>query len=150
MVAANPLLTNASRVRLWRWAGMSVGDDVDVRPHTWVFSDRLTIGDGVLLGYDCHIENREAVAIGAGCAVAPQVTILTSTHTIGARERRAGPYAGLPVAIGAGCWVGARAIILPGVTLGDGCVVGAGSVVTRDVDADTVVAGVPAMLVREL
>ncbi|MDD5247876.1 MAG: DapH/DapD/GlmU-related protein [Rhodocyclaceae bacterium] len=56
----------------------------------------------------------------------------------------------LPIEIGDGCWIGARTIILGGVRMGPGCVVGAGSVVTRNVPANVLVAGVPARVVREL
>jgi maltose O-acetyltransferase len=76
--------------------------------------------------------------------------ILTRRHHLGSPARRYAKLEALPVTIGAGVWVGARAMILPGVTIGDGAVIAAGAVVTKDVPANTVVAGVPATVVREL
>src|SRR3954452_168159 len=78
------------------------------------------------------------------------VMILTSAHALGPHERRGGELASAPVRIGHGCWIGARAVLLPGVTVGDGCVIAAGAVVRADCTADTLYAGVPAQAVRRL
>jgi maltose O-acetyltransferase len=150
ILAASPLVRPDHRVTLLRRAGIQVDDPVDLRPHCWIYGDRLTIGAGTFISYGCHIENREAVRIGRGCAIANQVTLLTSTHHVGPTSGRAGEYAGAPVSIEAGCWIGARATILPGVTIGRGCVVGAGAVVTRDCEPDYVYVGSPARALRPL
>ena len=76
--------------------------------------------------------------------------VLTQTHDIGPSHRRAGPNRTARVRIGHGCWIGARTVILPGVTIGDGAVIGAGSIVNRDVPADTLVAGAPVWVIRAL
>ena len=68
--------------------------------------------------------------------------ILANSHELGPSESRAGSVVGLPVSIGDGVWIGARTTVLPGVTIGPGAIVAAGSVVNRDVEADTMVAGV--------
>jgi maltose O-acetyltransferase len=65
-------------------------------------------------------------------------------------SRRAGDLKAEPVTIGDGAWIGARATILPGVTIGGGAVVAAGSVVTRDLPANVLAGGVPARVIREL
>ena len=65
-------------------------------------------------------------------------------------KHRCGPRVFAPIHIGDGVWIGARSIVLPGITIADGAVIGAGSVVTRDVPANTVVAGAPARLIRKL
>jgi maltose O-acetyltransferase len=150
ILAASPLVRLNVRVALLRRAGIRVDEPVDLRPHSWIYGDRLTIGTGTFISYGCHIENREPVSIGAGCAIANQVTVITSTHHIGPETGRAGDYAGAPVSIEAGCWIGARATILPGVTIGHGCVIGAGAVVTRDCAPDTVYVGSPAKALRSL
>ena len=67
-----------------------------------------------------------------------------------AAANRAGEHRNLPIEIGAGVWIGARAVILPGVKVGDGAVIAAGAVVTKDVAANTLVVGVPARVLREL
>ena len=65
-------------------------------------------------------------------------------------NRRAGEGTARPIEIGDGCWIGARSVILGGVRIGAGCVVAAGSVVTRDVPDNVLVAGVPACIKRQL
>src|SRR5205814_260457 len=86
----------------------------------------------------------ERVTIGSECAIADEVRIADGDyHRIDDRPLRA------PVAIGDRVWIGLRAIVLKGVTIGDGAVVAASAVVTRDVPPATLVAGVPARVVRE-
>ncbi len=84
-------------------AGIEIGASVDLRSHCWIYSDRLQIGGRSFISYGCHIENREPVRIGAGCSLATQVSIITSTHGFGSEEKRAGPYAGRPVTLDDGC-----------------------------------------------
>jgi maltose O-acetyltransferase len=139
------MVRQALRARLWRSAGMEIGSEVDIRAHCWVFSSALSVGDGTLIGYGSHIENREPVHIGSRCSVAPQVSFVTSSHEKGERTRRAGAYRGELITVGDGCWIGARATLLPGVRLGDGCIVGAGAVVLGgDYESDALLVGVPA------
>jgi acetyltransferase-like isoleucine patch superfamily enzyme len=76
--------------------------------------------------------------------------ILTSSHELGPTMQRAGPLFRRPVRIGQGAWVGARSVVLPGVSIGDGAVVAAGSMVTKDVPPNVLVGGVPASVRRSL
>jgi len=112
--------------------------------------DLLTIGDDAALASPCTITLYAPVSIGKRVHFGPDVMILTGTHEIGPAEERCGPYRFAPVTIGDGTWLGARVVVLPGVTIGAGCVVSAGAVVTRDVPADMLVAGNPARPVQRL
>jgi maltose O-acetyltransferase len=76
--------------------------------------------------------------------------ILTSTHELDIREHRAGAVQRSPVVIGDGAWLGARCVILPGVTVGAGSIVNPGAVVNKDVAAHTRVGGMPAMQLEVL
>jgi maltose O-acetyltransferase len=108
---------------------------------------RLTLGEGTFLNRDCFIEAVADVTVGTGCQFGPQVMVLTSHHERlpdGRIERRATP---LPVVIGNRVWIGARALILPGVTIGDDVVIAAGAVVTKDCRIPGTYAGVPAKMV---
>ncbi len=112
--------------------------------------ERLTIGPNCFVNVRCHFELCDVITIGSGVAIGHEVLVLTSSHRIGAADQRAGELVTASVSIGSGAWIGARAIIHPGVTVGAGSIVASGAVVTRDVAADTLVAGIPARLVRAL
>jgi acetyltransferase-like isoleucine patch superfamily enzyme len=84
------------------------------------------------------------IEIGSDCDIAPEVAFLTGTHEIGTQLRRAGKGKAGPIRVGDGTWIGARSVILQGITIGSGCIVAAGSVVTSNIAPNTLVAGVPA------
>ena len=90
------------------------------------------------------------ITIGDHVAIGHEVLITVGSHEFGPSERRAGSDTYRPVVIGDGAWIGARAVILPGVTIGGGAVIAAGSVVNKDVPADELWAGVPARFIRGL
>lgn len=103
---------------------------------------RLEIGDRVFVNYGCSFSAHSLVRIGDGCQIGQYVLIMDSDyHTPGDLLKAPEPA---PIEIGNDVWIGARAMVLKGVRIGDGAVVAAGAVVTRDVAAHTVVAGVPA------
>jgi len=114
---------------------------------------RIILGDGVLLT-GTIIVARKSVEIGDGTMMAPNVVIADSDfHIIWPPERHfdlAPIEEAEPVKIGRRVWIGYGAIILKGVTIGDNAVIGAGSVVTRDVPANTMAAGSPARVIRRL
>jgi maltose O-acetyltransferase len=107
---------------------------------------RLEIGPRTFINYGCSLAARKLVRIGAGCNLGPYTNIMDNDfHSI--EDRRRIPES-QPVLIGDNVWIGARVIILPGITIGNDAVVGAGAVVTRDVPPRTVVAGNPARVLR--
>lgn len=112
--------------------------------------DRLSVGRGCYFNVGCVLELGAEIAIGDRVAVGQDVMLLTTTHQFGDSERRAGSVVSRAVRIGDAVWLGARAIVLPGVRVGEGAIVGAGAVVNRDVAPNTLVGGVPARLIREL
>jgi maltose O-acetyltransferase len=82
--------------------------------------------------------------------LAPGVHIYTATHPLDADERNSGAEYGKPVTIGNSVWIGGRAIINPGVTIGDNAVIASGAVVVKDVPANAVVGGNPAKIIKML
>ncbi len=107
---------------------------------------KLTIGDRVFVNCGTVLLSVVEITIGDDVALANEVYVMDSnSHGVEGRDT-----VEAPVRIGDGTWVGARAMILPGVTIGKRVVVGAGSVVTRDVPDDVLVAGNPARVVRSL
>jgi len=128
--------------RVWLWPEVKL-DASAVAP---AGEAALVIGDRVSIGDRTQIHCGERVTIGAGTLISWDCVIMDRDYhnPDGGAERTA------PVVIGKDVWIGCRAIILKGVTIGDGAVVGAGSVVTRDVPPCTLVAGNPARVVRQL
>jgi acetyltransferase-like isoleucine patch superfamily enzyme len=112
----------------------------------------LSLGDECFIGDECLLDLAEAIVLEAQVTLAERVLILTHTN-VGYHDhplQRFFPAMSAPVTIGRGAFVGAQVVILPGRRLGPGCFVAAGSVVTEDVPAHTLVAGVPARLIRPL
>ena len=117
----------------------------------------LKIGDGVYLNEGVHVLCNIAVTIGKRCLIASDVVILDDDgHPVDWRERanhwpeQPEDRLGEPIVIEDNVWIGTRAIILKGVRIGTGAVIGAGAVVTHSVPPATVVAGVPARVIREI
>lgn len=125
----------ALRPVMLRWCGFTIGRDV-------------YIADGLLIVEE--LADRDNLLIGDRVSIAPRVTIVTSSHPNLSRIRPFAPTAKGRVAIDADAWIGAHAVILPGVTIGRGAVVGAGAVVGSDVAPFTIVAGQPARQIRSL
>lgn len=92
------------------------------------------------------------ITIGARTLIGPNCSFYSGTHPLDPKVRNGtrGPESGRPVNIGEDCWLGGNVIVLPGVTIGKGSTVGAGSVVTKDVEPYTCVAGNPARLLRKI
>ena len=111
---------------------------------------KVSIGDNCLLTIGTYWDLAAPIRLGNFVALGPEVMLLTATHDTQNPQNRAGQMEAHPVTICDGAWLGARSIILPGVTVGEGAVVGAGAVVTINVPAHSVVAGVPAVCIREV
>jgi maltose O-acetyltransferase len=110
----------------------------------------IAIGDRTFINYDCLLLDCNRITIGDEVQIAPGVHIYTATHPVEAEARRSGIEYALPVSIGDGAWLGGRAVVCPGVTIGANTVVGAGSVVTRDLPANVVAVGNPCRVIRQL
>lgn len=113
----------------------------------------LIFGENFFAGFDCVILDSSLVTIGDNCLIAPGVHIYTATHPLDPKHRQDNDdYYDLtyPITIGNNVWIGGKAIICPGVIIGDNSVIGAGSVVLKDVPANTVVAGNPAKFIRSI
>lgn len=110
----------------------------------------LSIGNHTIITGHLHLDLGAPVTIGDGVRIGHDVTLLTVTHAIGAEWLRAGASEASGIEIGNGVWIASRVTMLPGVRIGHGSVIAAGSVVTRDVPPNTLVAGVPARALRTL
>lgn len=135
------------RALLARLTGRPVHESVTLfPPFHCEFGKNLTLGRDVFINMGCRFQDAGGISIGDGTLIGHGTTIVTLNHEADP-TRRADMLPG-PVAIGRKVWLGAAATVVPGVTIGDGAIVGAGAVVTRDVPANTIVAGVPARTIR--
>ena len=130
-----------------RITGREVPDSFSLfPPFTTDCGKNLKIGEGVFFNSGVRIQDQGGVTIGAGSLLGHNVVIASLNHSMDPAHR--GNLIPAPVMIGRNVWVGANATICPGVTIGDGAVIAAGAVVTKDVEAGSVVGGVPAKFIR--
>jgi maltose O-acetyltransferase len=148
-LAGSALLPRPIRRRLLNLYGMSLGR-CSIRERCFFGGSEISIGDGSFINVGCVFDNAAAITIGSGCAVGHEAMFTTGTHDIGGPTQRAGSACPAPIVVGDGCWIGARAILLPGVTVGAGCVIGAGAVVREDCEPNGLYVGVPARRLRDL
>ena len=131
-----------------RWAGITVGKDVCINGYTCFFGNgTVTIGDYSWIGLKntFYRTGEAAIKIGKNCAFGPEVAFVPGSHEIGDKLRRAGKGKGGDIVVEDGCWIGARVTILGGVTISRGSVIAAGAVVCKDVEENSLSAGVPAV-----
>jgi len=135
------------RALLSRLTGTVVDESVTVFPPFYCeFGKNLTLGKDVFVNSGCRFQDTGGITIGDGTLIGHGSTLTTLNHAVDPARRA--DMLPAPVRIGRRVWLGASVTVVPGVTIGDGAVVGAGAVVTKDVPADTIVAGVPAKVLR--
>jgi maltose O-acetyltransferase len=128
-----------------------LGDHVTVEPPIRCdYGYNVSVGDGFFANFGCVFLDVCPITIGDRVMLGPGVHLYPPTHPIDAEARAEGLEAGEPITVGDDVWIGGRAVLNAGVTVGDRAVIGSGSVVTRDVPADVVVGGNPARVIREI
>lgn len=137
-----------------RCSGITIGKDTRIASSAKIIgSGKLIIGSNTWIGLNTMIvtSGEASIIIGDNVDLAPQVFIGTGTHEINTDgTRMAGAGVDKNITIGSGSWIGARAVILPGVNIGKMCIVAAGAVVNKDVESYSLVAGVPAKVKKNL
>lgn len=124
---------------------------VEVRmfpPFYTAFGKLTKVGKGVFINFGCTFLDQGGITIEDGVFIAPDVKILTEGHPEDPALRHTLVTA--PIHIGRNVWIGAGAMILPGVTIGENAIIAAGAVVNKDVPANMIVGGVPARELREI
>ncbi len=140
----------------------SIGNNTSVGlPFICDYGRNIYIGDNVSINMNCTFVDCNKIIIGNNVLIASNVQLYTSTNPVELSERlvpgwtpESGEYFcrtyALPITIGNGCWIGGGVIILPGVSIGNGSVIGAGSVVTKDIPDNSLAAGNPCRVIREI
>ncbi len=130
--------------------GTKVDDSFSLIPPFYTTGgEHIRIGRNVFINQNCTMYDLGGIDIGDDVMIGPNVSLITSGHPIEPSRRRDGVTAS-PIVIGKNVWIAAGATIIGGVTVGENAVVAAGAVVTRDIPANTLVAGNPARVIRSI
>lgn len=145
MIASLP----SFRARHWYYRHIlrySIGKDSSIHMGVFVTGANITMGDNVVINRGVYLDGRIGIKIKNNVSISPDVYIVSMEHDPNDPKFQT---RGAEVVIEDHVWVGARAMILPGIHIGEGAVIGAGAVVAADVDAYQIVAGVPARKIGE-
>lgn len=112
------------------------------------FGRYISIGKNVFINHACSFLDMGGIIIGDNVLIGPKVNLVSENHPIDPSQRNA--LIGKPIVIKNNVWIGAAATILPGITVGENSIVAAGAIVTKDVPANTIVAGNPAKFLRQI
>jgi galactoside O-acetyltransferase len=115
-----------------------------------IMSEQLGCLEKLYANFNLTLVDDTHIYVGDYTMFGPNVTIATAAHPIEPEVREQGYQYNKPVRIGKNCWIGAGAIIVPGITIGDHVVIGAGSVVTKDIPSNVVAVGNPCRVLREI
>lgn len=141
------------RLRGWvvsRFLGSS-GDNLRIGRNVLLHNPKnINLGRDVFLAYGCCLMANGEIRIGDEAMLGPYCVLAAGNHTRTNKSFRYGPPQSAPVTIGEGAWIGAHSTLTAGVTVGSGSVIAAGAVVTKDIPADVMAAGVPARIVKDL
>ena len=144
------------RTQLFRWAGCDIALGSSFLGDVTVAgaddgAGRLHIGPGCIIGPGVKFDLEADIVLGKNVAIGPSCVLATSTHALGVGSRRMQTRVqAKPITIDDGAWIGIGSMVLAGVRIGHGAVVSAGSVVVHSVEANTLVSGNPATVVKQL
>jgi maltose O-acetyltransferase len=142
---------HAERRRILKELLGSLGDGTEIRPPFYCdYGSHTHVGARTFVNFGLVALDVAEIRIGDDVQVGPNVQLLTATHPLEPEPRREKWESAKPIAIEDNVWLGGGVIVCPGVTIGVNTVVGAGAVVTRDLPAGVLAAGIPARVVREL
>lgn len=129
-----------------------IGEDCYIEPpfHANWGGHHVHFGKGVYANFNLTMVDDTHIYVGDYTLFGPNVTVATAGHPIEPELRQRTYQYNMPVHIGKNCWIGAGAVIVPGVTIGDNVVIGAGSVVTKDIPSNVVAVGNPCKILREI
>ena len=134
--------------------GAKIGENCDIEAplffHNCTDFSNLTIGNNCHIGKNCFFDLRDTITLAENIVVSMQCTFITHQDMNKSEMRTLFPATHAPVSIGRNTYIGVNSTILQGITLAENCLVAAGSVVTKDVEANSVVAGVPAKFKKKL
>lgn len=140
------------RAKMLKEMFAEIGDGCYIEPpfHSNFGGRHCHWGNNIYANFNLTMVDDTHIYVGDNTMFGPNVTIATAGHPILPELREKGYQYNAPVRIGKNCWLGAGAIVLPGITIGDNAVIGAGSVVTKDIPSGVVAVGNPCRVLREV
>lgn len=140
------------RAKLLKEMFAEIGENCYIEPplHSNMGGHHVYFGKNIYANYNLTLVDDTYIYVGDYTMFGPNVTVATAGHPVLPELRQKGLQYNMPVSIGKNCWIGAGAIIVPGVTIGDNVVIGAGSIVTRDIPSNVVAVGNPCRVLREV
>lgn len=145
-----PTLIKERNDMLKRILGECDDDTFINQPFYCDYGKHIRVGKRFFANFGFTVLDEALVTIGDDCFIGPHVGIYTACHSTNAEERNSRREWARPVTIGNNCWIGGNAVILPGVTIGDNVTIAAGSVVIHDVPSNSLVAGNPAKVKKQV
>ena len=129
-----------------------IGDNCYIEPpfHSNFGGEHVHFGNQIYANFGLTLVDDTHIYVGDNTMFGPHVTVATAGHPIDPTLRAKEYQYNMPIHIGKNCWIGAGALILPGVTIGDNTVIGAGSVVTKDIPSSVVAVGNPCRVMRDV
>ena len=119
-------------------------------PFTCDYGNNIVLGKNVFINSNCYFMDGAKITVGDNVFIGPSCGFYTANHPLDYQTRNQGIEQALPILIGNNVWLGGNVIVLPGVEIGDGCVIGAGSVVTKDIEANSIATGVPCKVIKKI
>lgn len=114
------------------------------------YGKNIHLGKNVFINLNNYFMDGANITIGDNVFIGPSCGFYTACHPLDYKNRNKGLEKALPIKVGNNCWFGANASVMPGVTIGNGCVIAAGAVVTKDIPDNSLAAGIPARVVKEI
>ena len=142
----------AKRQSLLREMFAEIGENCYIEPpfHSNFGGGHVHFGNNVYANFNLTLVDDTHIYVGDNTMFGPNVTVATAGHPILPELRQQGYQYNAPIHIGENCWIGAGALILPGITIGDNVVIGAGSVGTKNIPSNVVAVGNPCRILREI
>ena len=148
---SSELIPASIRTKIMRNLGFDLAPTACLWSGCNLRSRKMRVGDKVFINTGFYFDGADWLTVGANVRIGPFVRIITATHNIGPPSQRCEIEAHTaPINIGSGSWIGANATIMPGVTIGDGCIVGANSLLSNNMEPNSLYAGTPARFIKLL
>lgn len=129
----------------------SVKNNFTIEPSFWCdYGYNIELGENFYSNHNLVILDGAKVSFGDNVFIAPNCGFYTAGHPLSVSERNKGLEYAKPIKVGNNVWIGANVIVLPGVTIGDNCTIGAGSVVVKDIPANSLAVGNPCRVIRQI